>query len=155
MEGRNWCSSDRWTNRRRGASDHSDLMKKHFHCQGVLRRQPRGTSGAAFPFVQVRSRAGATCQYAIFCRHHPRSTSLSLIPSRRPRALPPLFVCQLLIWRLKLAPTTGFPEWDKTPACPFRRGLGLQLVTGGPPTRIPSCESCRIAPLTTVVCGLV
>jgi hypothetical protein len=87
-------------------------------------------------------------------RHHSRSTSLSLIPSRRPRALPPLFVCQLLIWRLKLALTTGFREWDKTPACPFRRGLGLQLVTGGPP-RGSKLESCRIAPLTTVVCGLV
>jgi hypothetical protein len=131
---RNWCSSRR-ANRWNGVADHSWPPKCTFYCQGVLRKQPRSTSCAPALFCASKITSWSNVpvhDMRAFLSLSLSSTSLSMIPSRRSRALPPLFVCQLLIWRLMRALTTGLLEWDKPLHIHFAFGLGYKLVTGAP-----------------------
>jgi hypothetical protein len=124
--------------------------KMHFLCQGVLRKQPRGTSCTPTLFCASKITSWSNVpvhDMRAFLSLSLSSTSLSMIHSRRSRALPPLFVCQLLIWRLMRVLTTGLLEWDKPLHIHFAFGLGYKLVTGAPHAD-PNFESCRIAPIS-------
>src|SRR5271170_6189157 len=114
---RNWCSSRRWANRWNGVADHSWPPKCTFYCQGVLRKQPRGTSCAPALFCASKITSWSNVpvhDMRAFLSLSLSSTSLSMIPSRRSRALPPLFVCQFA--HLEAHASTdngGLLEWDK------------------------------------------